>query len=614
MAVSEMVPEDEAFPTAHHPESHNGRVMSAQEYANEGMEYVVENTGVAIFENSFIDEEDEDDSDEVRWLREARKKHADMKWWTRPSVVYLCAILAAIGLTESFVIPPTTLLSMKRVCESIAYSDNTWNADGSPICDSAKVQKELSELNSIVFLVNGIAGTLLSGKLGQLSDRFGRVPIFIYISFMKAAGLALMIYVFVTSRPFPRTLFIVGQCIPSLGASTISLIANGNSYISDIVEPEARPLYISFVMSTIYGAIGLGPFFSSLLVKASNGNNFVPMWTALVLAVCVTLVCAFLMGESRHDMAKQKSQVQFLRRRQSMESIATQNSSTGTLGSISVKARYTLAQFFDFLSPIRKLWIAPTVAGSLIPRYMVLLLVTIDCLFMTSTAASIPALVLAFVFMFNWNSEELGYFVSCIGLGRAAALLFLAPLVLHFLKKRFKVLEKSIDHTDTFVIRTSLVFILLSLIAVIAIPNEMAVVIFVLFQVLSSMLSPTIQSTVIKYGSKSSTGEYFGALALIRSGTMMVLPSFFLSLYSHTVSINPTLFVYIPLTMSVLACVLSAFLKIVEDPELLRRQSEVALPTLNMRDAKTRYGSTSSIPKPQRRESSAKSLRIPTTR
>lgn len=66
MAVSEMVPEDEALPTAHHPESHNGRVMSAQEYANEGMEYVAENTGVAIFENSFIDEEDEDDSDEVR--------------------------------------------------------------------------------------------------------------------------------------------------------------------------------------------------------------------------------------------------------------------------------------------------------------------------------------------------------------------------------------------------------------------------------------------------------------------------------------------------------------------------------------------------------------------
>lgn len=595
---------------------------SAQEYTNEGLEYVAENTGVAILESTLVDEEEEGETDETRWLRESRLHHETLKWWSKPSLVYLCVILVSISLTDTLVLAPFTLLSMKKICESIAQSNNEWSIDGSPVCDPSKVQEKLSGLTSIIFLINGVAGTLLSGKLGELSDRFGRVPIFVYVGSIKAIGLVIMLYVYHTKNVFHTSLFIIGQCVPSFGGSMITLIANGNSYISDIVEPELRPIYISFVMSSIYGSIGLGPFLSSILVKLSHGDNFVPIWVALGLAVSLTLVCAFLMSESRHEMARLKSQTKFLRRRESINSARSRQSDmAGGANRSYTVLKYTALQFFDFLSPVKNLWIAPTAAGSLVPRYMVLLLVGIDIMFVISTAASIPAIVLAFVFMFGWSSEQLGYFVSLMGLGKAAALLVLAPLALHLLKKRFKTLSKSVDHTDMVVLRVSSFFILLSLVVLVISRSESAAYVYVLLQILGSMLSPTVQSTVIKYGSKSSTGELFGAMALIRSCAMMVMPSLFLKLYSRTVNLDPLFFVYIPLVLCIGACLMTAFLKIVDDPELLRRQSEVTLARPDLDTTKTfakpAYNPTSGpqeIANHSRRESSAKSLRIPISR
>ncbi|CDO92315.1 unnamed protein product [Kluyveromyces dobzhanskii CBS 2104] len=601
------------------PHTDTERNVSAQRYTDEGLEFAVENTGVTLLESTIVDEPEEGESDEIRWLRENRLNHQKMKWWSRPSLIYLCVILSAVGLTDTLTIAPYTLLSMRKICESIAQSNDEWGADGSPICNPSKVQEKLSGITSIVFLINGIAGTLLSGKLGELSDRFGRVPIFIYIASIKAVGLIIMLCVFYTKNSFPRTLFIIGQCVPSFGGSVITLIANGNSYISDITEPELRPIYISFLMSTIYGSMGLGPFLSSLLVKSSGGNNLVPIWLALGLAGTLVLVCLFIMSESRHEMAKLKSQTKFMKRRQSIDSIRSQSSGTSSGSNRPLTMlKYTFLQFFDFFSPVRKLWIAPTAAGSLVPRYMVLLLVGIDVIFVISTAAAVPTIILAFVFMFGWGSEQLGYFVSFLGLGKAAALLFMAPLILHLLKKKFKTLPSSIDYTDMIILRVSVVFILLSLVALVTIKSESSAYIFVFFQILASMLSPTIQSTVVKYGSKSATGELFGAMALIRSFAMMVLPSMFLKVYSKTVKINPLFFIYIPLVLSVAACIMTLFLKVVDDPELLRRQSEVVLTRPDVIPPKSNgnfsYDSAPKVAANSRRESSAQSLRIPVSR
>ena len=198
-----------------------------------------------------------------------------------------------------------------------------------------------------------------------------------------------------------------------------------------------------------------------------------------------------------------------------------------------------------------------------------------------------------------------------LGLGRAAFLLIVAPLILRLLKHKYKFLNGSLDKSDIFVIRLSTIFICLSIVSLFLIHDEMAVYCFTLFQVLGGMLSPTIQSTVVKYGSKSNTGEYFGAIALVRSLAMLVMPPILLTSYASSVDKNPKLFLYIPLACSILACLMTIFLKIVYEPELLRRPSEVKLPCSQSTDVTNKLRSAQDSF--TRRDSAAKMLRLPTS-
>lgn len=584
----------------------------AREYQEEGLEYVTENMGISILEGVLVDEPAGIESDEVRWIREMKLKHKELGWWSRPSILYICLVLLTIAITDALILPSVTVLSMQRICESLASENNSWTEDNSPICDAARVQQIVSNLASISLILNGIVGTLMAGKLGELSDRVGRVPIFVYTGVLRTLSALVLYYVFFSKGPFSYKLYILGQCLPSFSGSVIGLIANGNSYLADIVEPSMRSIGISFVMSTIYGAAGIGPFLSSILINASNGNNAAPLSAALVFSISFTLICTFFMAESRHDEAKKLSRNKFMRRRESMESIISQQSESSATSrrSVAFMTKYTMWHLFDVFSPIKRLWLKPTATGSLVPRYMVLLLISTDVLFVICSAGILPPLVLAFTYTLKWDSKKLGYFVSTIGIGRAVVLLIVAPLALHSLKKRFKVLENSLDKTDLVILRVSILAILISIILLLLLNGEKSVYSFAIFQVMGAMFSPTVQASIIKYGSKKHTGEYFGAIALVRSLTLLISPPIFLSIYAKTVSFQPFFFLYLPLIFAFIANLFSACLKIVTDPVLLRRESEASL-LLPSSISKPTMPPKPINPPCSRRDSAARSLRGP---
>ena len=87
------------------------------------------------------------------------------------------------------------------------------------------------------------------------------------------------------STPYHKWGLIAAMASPALGGNMLALIANGNSYISDIVEPEMRTLGISVLMSSIYGSIGVGPLVGSTAIRLSGGNAFIPFYIAVALGV-----------------------------------------------------------------------------------------------------------------------------------------------------------------------------------------------------------------------------------------------------------------------------------------------------------------------------------------
>ena len=152
----------------------------------------------------------------------------------------------------------------------------------------------------------------------------------------------------------------------------------------------------------------------------------------------------------------------------------------------------------------------------------------------------------------------------------------LSPCLIHLLKKRYKPLSFSVDRIDIICIMISLAFLIMSfLTALIGLGHEGSLFACATLQALSAFCSPALQSAIIKYCSKKFTGQCFGAIALIRSVVMLIVPPTLLRIYGATVSFKPELFLYIPLMSGISALILSSFLRIVDDKEELRRDSEV---------------------------------------
>ncbi|SCU99630.1 LAME_0G04412g1_1 [Lachancea meyersii CBS 8951] len=557
----------------------------------EGLETAVEHTGEAIFEQTV----DEPDTNEARWFKENQLHHSHLGW-RKPGVKILCFAIGLVTITESLVISPTIVMSVKKICEVSSQ-------DG--VCDMPQAQKEFSTIQSTQLLLSGIIGTLLAGKLGELSDRVGRKPILQYIGFVRMLSIASVLYTILPRTPFSRTGMVLANSVMSTSGGLLVLISTGNSYIADCTEPASRTLAISYLMSTIYGTMGTGPLIGSAVVKLSNNNNYAPFFVALAVLVGYTLFVTLGLTESRHAQALTDSQTKFRDRRRSFESILSNNSAS----TVNNRSRYHFVMFLDLLSPLKKLWLPPSVHGSYVARRSVLTLVAMDASFMVSTAAMVGPLVLYSSYKYNWGSVTLGYFISLVGIGRTIVLLVLSPLLLVWLKKRHTRLDNSIDSIDLISMRIAMVAVVLSIgVAAWGDQRGYSMILFAFFQDLSAIFSPTVQATVVKYCSKSSLGEVFGAIALVRSATMLIFPPIFFQIYGHTVKKQPKIFMILPFCSAIFSVALSYMLDVVTDCEILRRPSQISL-----RPASA--GSDAVSVKPgDRRASTSQTLRVPTSR
>lgn len=564
----------------------------AREIVDEGLDFVAEQTGIAVLESVITDEPQIDDSEETRWLREARMKHMHLSCFRRPSMAILCCLLTFVCLAETLCITPMIGLTMKKICESIAVSNGEIVGDSQ--CDPKEVQSVMSEISSTTMILTGLSCTFMSGRWGELSDRIGRVRIFAYMACLRVIGNSLHLCALLPSTPYHKWAIILAGSTSSLSGGMLALLANGNSYISDIVEPEQRAMSMSIMMSTVYATMGLGPMLGSVLVKFFNSGDRLPIYLSLMIGTIAALLSFTVIKEPRHEDALKLSQATFVERRESISSV--RSSSTQFSERIKSYGRYQLLRLIDVFSSVRKLWLKPTASGSLIPRYTVVLLITLDVLFLSITAGSIPALVLYATYQYGWRSVELGYFISISGLGRAAVLLIISPCLIHGLKKIYKPLNYSVDQIDITCIRVSVMFLTLSILtALLGKQHEASLFACAILQAMSAFCSPTLQSAIIKYCSKKFTGQCFGGMALIRSGVMLIVPPILLRIYGATVSFKPELFLFIPLTCGFCAIILSTFLRTVEDPELLRRESETDLTRIPAKLAKRKASTTQSL-------------------
>ena len=579
---------------------------------NEGPEYVMEHTIEVVAntkeklknqkqvlahdesETALEDEEEENDEISHTWYKQVQDKFKHKPWYARPTVGAILFIIILRVLCTTLLMTPTVGLLSTKLCDKYAFdkSDVTPLGHAGMIdrkrCDMKAVQKEQSNITSWVTLINSVVGISLSGKYGEFSDRLGRLFVLKLVGFIGMIHTFLMLVAFHPSRPYQKWFALLAMTSDITGG-ILTLISVGNSYISDIIPPSEGTLavYISLLMSIVYASLGLGPLISSYLIKIFNGNLIVPYYFTFGVSILYLLVVFIFIKESRHKDAQKYSakilKKNRLRRSSSISSLkSNQSNASQNGGQIKLSLRDRLyiwlhMTVIEAVEPIGKLWISRTATGSLIPRINTILLIVIDTLFCSSTSGFIPVLLLYCIAVYDWTSVELGYFISIGGIGKSFILLFM-PLLVGFLKKRlnYKVIPNGVDNMDKLLLNTSMVFLVASSLVIIIFKKyDKSLYAAAMLQALSAVLSPTIQSCVLKYNSKKIAGQVFAAHTQIRHLTMVFVPIIFLQTYSHTFSNNPMLILSIPSILSILGFILLQFVRLVDDPVLLRRESEV---------------------------------------
>ncbi|KTB00182.1 putative membrane protein [Nakaseomyces glabratus] len=538
--------------------SHSVEEIDESHYTNR--EGTVE---AALLESFFDESHPMPVSAELKRIQENQARHIHLPWYQKPSTFLICLLIMLIALAETLYMTPIIIITKDKVCESIS---NGQIKGEETICDPIKVQTILSEISSMTIIISGVISTFMAGKMGELSDRFGRVHVFIYIGLIRLLGNAAHVYALWPSTTYYKWFIILAGSLNSFSGGMYAIIANANSYLSDIVEPENRSVSFGKVTSALFATMGVGFLLASNIVTLFHGNNFAPIYFAISCSSLFILLCLFFIKETRHEDSLRDSQEAFGRRMDKhFERLMADIESAerpGLAGKIYLYGHYYTNQALHLLSPLKTLWISRDSNGSLRGRHTVILLLVIDIAYVCSTTACMPPLILLTTYKYNWQTVEIGYFVSFSGISKAVVLLLLSPYIVAWLKKIYTACTDKVDNIDMICIRISMVAIVFGISAIIfKTESESSVIGFALFQAFSAFLSPTIQSTVIKYCPKDRTGQCFGGMALVRSLTMLVFPPLLLKIYGATVAGSPEVFLWIPMIASIISVVLSLMIK-----------------------------------------------------
>lgn len=456
---------------------------------------------------------EEDEMEDHRWRQEMRQSHEHTGFLRRPSMGMLSLLLALMTLGEMLCLTPMISLLMRKVCASSS-------------CDPAQVQETMSSISSSAMALSGLLAMSLSGPWGQFSDRVGRVRVFGYMALIRLVGHGLHLVSLMPWCSYSKPLIICASSISYLSGGMFSLLANSYSYIADITDPQHRTAAMGILTSVLYATMGLGPIVGSLLVKLPHGGgDNLPVYCALLLELVAAALSITVMNEPRHEQA----------RRNSCNSCSSGESST--------------------LAPLKKLWMPRARGGSTEARRTVALLLLLDVMFLCITVGCGPATLLFASYRYRWGSEQLGYYLSTIGIGRACVLLLVAPPILRLLRSCYGTLPRALDRVDVLCIRFSLCILFAGLLLFFfRNDHESTMYICAALQAPAALCSPTIQATVIKYCKKTETGQCFGGIALLRSGVMLVFPALLLRVYGWTVSTRPELFFGCALVLCFAGC------------------------------------------------------------
>ncbi|KAH3684879.1 hypothetical protein WICPIJ_004141 [Wickerhamomyces pijperi] len=525
------------------------RIPSASESEETDPLLVANGSETAVLEDTETDAE--------LLLREHRAHTLTLPWNQRPTTLLICLTTSLFFIAMGISISAKISVFLQKICDHLTKTHDLTD------CHDSSVQKTASSMQSGLLLVKGTVSCLMSGKLGELSDRHGRKPIFIVIGVLTCVSKFFDLYLLWPTTPFSYFLFFTSNVIEGLGGGVSLVLSLANSYITDIVDPHKRNVSMGYVMGSFFTGIAMGPLLGSVIVKWFK-DTFLPLWIDAALSVLFLLSVLFVVPESRSLKLRRRSQSMHFQRRASFASQISMESNTTELSPL----HYVKLFFKEMFHSLGLLWLPKHSKLGYIPRYNVIILLFIDVMNMLVVQSIGSALVLYTTYRFNWSAVTIGYFISASGIGKALVLYTIAPFLLPFMKKQMRESTTSLDNADRFLVYIVALSELIHPLLIAVATTSGAVFASVIFGCFGALSSPVIQSSITKYIPESKMGELFGAIALIKNSLSMFGPPLFLYIYSNTVDTYPQAVFYFAVFLLTVSLGSATFLKVVNEEKI----------------------------------------------
>ncbi|GME94685.1 unnamed protein product [Ambrosiozyma monospora] len=127
-----------------------------------------------IDSESNIIEDLNDHTTDNQLLAQARKEHKLQPWYRRPSLYAICAATFVFTFSMAIGAASQVTLLISGMCRKMMLEDPNLT------CDSPIVQRSSLELQKSIQFFPNLVAMLVTTKLGQLSDHFGRKPILLF--------------------------------------------------------------------------------------------------------------------------------------------------------------------------------------------------------------------------------------------------------------------------------------------------------------------------------------------------------------------------------------------------------------------------------------------------
>ncbi|KAH7107810.1 major facilitator superfamily domain-containing protein [Auriculariales sp. MPI-PUGE-AT-0066] len=300
------------------------------------------------------------------------------------------------------------------------------------LCDiDPVVQQGVTSVLSVLTITVGLLVVSTAGWWGSRSDMWGRRVVCCVnqlAGMVSVAGL-ILVATFGHLLPGRQYWWLLPTEIVSAMLGGANNVASSQAYLSDSTESSSRASYFAVLTGVNMAAVAFGPILGALVIHHTK-NLLSVYYISVGIKAFALLLLIFVIPESLTASQRAENTQRYgeeKKQRSELASVTPESSSFRRH-----LACITPTTFLELLSPLKVLLPRRRQDGG--KREYGLTLIAVAALFWSMCVGALPFIMQLGKLLFQWDAEDLGYWLSLLGFSRGVYLLVIFPLVLRVLK------------------------------------------------------------------------------------------------------------------------------------------------------------------------------------